>query len=130
MKVILKKIHHLIRYFIVFATITFIGYIKQLNDDIFLFLIGPPLYIAHTLKSLISENIVSLPNTDVVNDFFFLLPVCLIYFGFIGFQLKQLWNERGKIRFVILLSFIIFIVYVHMSAAKALAIYLAPGPLI
>ena len=130
MKLVFKKVHHLIRYFFVFATVIFIGYIKQFQDDVFLFLIGPPLYAAHTVKSLISDNLLSLPNTNLVNDYFFLLPICLIYFGFIGFQLKQVWNERGKIRFVILISFIIFIAYVHMTAAKTLALYLTDGPLI
>ena len=129
MRLVLKKIHHLIRYFLVFAAVIFIGYIKELQDDIFLLLIGPPLYIAHTLKSLIN-SIITLPNTETVNNYFFLLPVCLLYFGFIGFQLKQLWNERGKVRFVILFSFIGFIVYVHLTAAKSLAVYLTESPLI
>lgn len=129
MKLELKKIHHLIRYFIVLAAITFVGYIKQLNDNIFLFLMGPILYLAHALKSFISSNITSLPSTDLVNDYFFILPICLIYFGLIGFQLKQLWNERGKIRFVILVVFAAFIIYIHLNASKALAVYLTQGPI-
>jgi hypothetical protein len=125
MKIALQKIHHLIRYFLVFAVIAFIGYTKQLNDGLFLIITGPCLYIAYHLKSFFTQNLIALNNTEAVNYYFFLFPVCLVYFGFIGFQMKQLWNERGKIRFIIMTAFISFLIYIHILAAKNLSVYLA-----
>jgi hypothetical protein len=48
----------------------------------------------------------------------------------IGFQLKQLWNERGSIRFVSLGALILFLLYMHYIAWKNLSLYFIPaGPI-
>ena len=127
MKFTFSKIHHLIRYFLVLGILGFIGYIRQINDAIFFHIIGPPLYIAYSFKSFVQKSVYSVPNTEVINTYVFLLPVCLIYFGFIGFQMKQLWNERGKIRLLIMAAFIGFLIYIHHFSAKSLGIYLTNG---
>src|SRR5690242_10548563 len=119
----IKKIHHLIRYFLILGMIAFVGFLKHLQTQLFLFLIGPCLYISYTLKSFIANTLFSLPPSAAIQFFGFLLPVTLLYFGFIGFQLKQLWNEKGKIRIVILVVFILFIIYIHVTSFKTLSIY-------
>lgn len=124
---IVKKIPHLIRYFFFLGVITFVGYIKDFQQDIFLALSAPCIYVAHSLYTLITTKVISLPNTQSVKYFGFLMPVCLIYFCFIGFQLKQLWNERGIIRWIILIVFVGFLLYVHFIAYQKLSEYMVPS---
>ncbi len=119
----LKKIHHLIRYFIIIGLIVFFGYIKHWHDDVFLILIGPVLYLTYTVKKGIL-SVISLPESEILNFYGLLLPFCVLYFGLIGFQLKQLWNERGKIRFLSLFALIAFIAYLHYTSWKNLSGYL------
>ena len=127
MAISLKKIHHLIRYFIIIGVVVFVGYIKHWQDDIFLMLIGPVLYLAYTVKQLVL-SLVSLPESEALNYYGFLMPFCVLYFGLLGFQLKQLWNERGKIRFLSLFALITFLAYIHYTAWGNLSNYfLAPG---
>ena len=125
----LKKVHHLIRYFIILGIIVFFGYIKRWRDDVFLVLIGPILYLIFALKEWLGSLSVPLPKSQWANQFGFLLPFCLFYFGLLGFQLKQLWNERGKIRFLSLFALIFFILYIHYEAWGNLSGYfLSPKP--
>ena len=121
----IPKVHHLIRYFIILGLIVFVGFIKHLQPQGFLFLVGPCLFLAYAIKGFVDHNLTALPSSGMVQFFFFLLPLTLIYYGFIGFQLKQLWNERGKLRIAILCVFILFIVYVHITSFKTLSAYLA-----
>ena len=118
----LKKIHHLIRYFVLLGIVIFVGYVKRWQDPLFLLLIGPALYLAYTLKQAVI-SLISLPPSEMINYYAFLMPVCLLYFGLLGFQLKQLWNERGKIRFVSLFALIVFVIYIHYSAWGNLSSY-------
>ncbi len=127
MKFQLKKIHHLIRYFLFFGIIAFIGYIQKWANGVFLPLLGPPLYMASGLKKLFVSYIWPLSSSKQINEYGFLLPMTLFYFGFLGFQLKQLWNERGKVRFLSIFIFILFLVYVHFSAWKYIAGYFVPS---
>lgn len=121
---IVKKIPHLVRYFFFLGVISFVGYIKNFQQDIFLALCAPCIFIAHSIYSLIDTQLFSLPKTESVKYFGFLLPVCLIYYSFIGFQLKQLWNERGIVRWIILIIFIGFILYIQFIAYQKLSGYL------
>ena len=120
----LPKIHHLIRYFFILGVLTFVGYAKSWYDDAFLALIGPSLYLAYGFKNFLSGYL-PLPSSYALNYYVFLLPLTLIYFSFLGFQLKQLWNERGKIKFVSLFALIVFVVYVHFAAWKYMNSFLA-----
>lgn len=124
---VLKKIPHLIRYFFFIGVIAFVGYIKDFQQDVFLALSAPCIYIAHSLYTLITSQLIALPNTEGVKYFAFLLPVSLLYFSFIGFQLKQLWNERGILRGIILAVFIGFVLYIHFIAYQKLSGYLTPS---
>ncbi|HLD50376.1 MAG TPA: hypothetical protein VJC08_04185 [bacterium] len=127
MPISLKKIHHLIRYFVVIGFVVFTGYIKHWQEDVFLILIGPVLYLAYTVKEGV-VSLISLPEWEPLNFYGFLLPVCVLYFGLLGFQLKQLWNERGKIRFLSLFALLTFVAYIHYTSWKSLSDYLlAPG---
>lgn len=122
----LQKIHHLIRYFILLGIVVFVGYLKELNDRVFLIFITPPIYLAHGLKKILS-NTFSIPSSENVIMYCFLLPVTLLYFGLLGFQLKQLWNERGTVKIAILFLFVGFFIYIHYAAWKNVMGYLTGG---
>ena len=127
MKFRLDKIHHLIRYFLVLSILAFVGYLKHWNDTICLLLVGPCLYLASGLKKIIVSYVWSVPSSLNVNLYGFLLPLTVLYFGLIGFQLKQLWNERGKIRIISLVFFIGFLLYIHYKSSQYLAGYFEAG---
>ena len=118
----LKKIHHLIRYFVILGLVVFVGYLKHWQDDVFLALIGPAIYLAYTAKGLIT-SVIALPGSETVHYFGFLMPLCIVYFGLLGFQLKQLWNERGKVRFLSMFALIVFVFYIHYAAWGSLSTY-------
>lgn len=116
MKILPKKIHHLIRYFVLIGLVAFAFYWMFNDTDFSLMFTGPAIYLAYWLKQLIAPVFGGLPSSSILNDFVFLLPVTIVYFGFIGFQLKQLWNERGIIRTVSLIALILFLIYIHYKA--------------
>lgn len=120
----LGQIHHLIRYFFVLGVISFVAYVKRWSDAVSLFIMGPPLYLSHGLKKILKDY-VNLPDTQTINYYAFLLPITVIYFSLMGFQLKQLWNETGKIRFISLFALIAFIAYIHYKAWGNLSAYFA-----
>ena len=123
MKSLFQKAHHLIRYFLALGAASFFAYLKQTEADWPFLLVGPPLYLAHGLKKLISSQIFALPSSNAINQYGFLLPITMLYFGVIGFQLKQLWNERGIIRTISLVVFVGFLAYIHYVAWKNLTTY-------
>jgi len=122
---LLKRIDHLIRYFAAIGLLTFFAYIKSWNDDFFLIFLGPCLYLAHGLKSVLSSVLGSLPSSRTFNHYGLLLPISLVYSCLIGFQMKQLWNERGKARFISLFALVLFLIYIHYLAWKNLSEYMA-----
>ncbi len=122
---VLKKIHHLIRYFVFLAIGAFAGYVREINNEIFLIFVGPCVYLAQKLKSVFSSLLGTIHLSHSMSLYVFLLPVMLIYYALIGFMLKQLWNERGKIRYISVTVFSGFLVYIHYLAWKNLMAYLA-----
>ena len=120
----LKKIPHLIRYFFALGVISFAGYVNHLQNDIFIFLTGPCLYIAHALYAFVNAKVTDLADSEATRYYVFLLPICLLYYTFIGFQLKQLLNERGKLKWVLLTVFVGFLIYIHFLASQKLSGYL------
>ena len=132
MRFLFKQFHHLIRYFLIIGLLVFFGYIKHWgvhwHFDFFLVLIGPALYTADQLKNLITTYVRSLPNQKDWNYYAFLLPTTVLYFCLVGFQLKKLWNERGKIRILSILALIFFLVYIHNLAWKNLTNYFKSAP--
>lgn len=128
MKFRLKKIDHLTRYFLIGAILIFVGYVNRWNDTTFLLFTGPILYLALGLKKFINSLVVNFPSSERINFYLFLLPLTILYFGLIGFQIKKLFNERGFIRFVSLFAFLLFLTYIHYTAWKTLQGYFTPPP--
>lgn len=124
MKDSLKHPEHLTRYFFIFGIIAFVGYTRRLHEQVFLALIGPSLYVAAAIKSTIGK-FAEIPSTQFMSYYAFLLPVCLIYYSFIGYQFKKLWNERGPVRLAVLTIFVGFVAYLHIITYGHLLQYLA-----
>lgn len=119
------QIHHLIRYFFLLGILFFVAYIKRWSDDLSLVLMGPALYLTQLIKTT-AASVVSVPPNQNVVYYAFLLPVTILYYSFIGFQIKQLWNEKGPIRFISLFALIGFLVYIHFTTWKNLSAYFLP----
>ena len=117
-----KGIKHLARYFGVLALLILFGY-RYTDSFYFMALLGPPYFLCYWLR--VHGQFVThwLPNEPFYNNFLLILPVTLIYFGLIGFQLKNLINERGKIRFLSTLALLAFLLYVHFLAFKELSLF-------
>ncbi len=124
----IRKIHHLIRYFVLAAILVFAAYVKEWNDGVVFFFIGPPVYLAYGLKSLIYQYLRMLPSSPNIDHFAFVLPVTLFYYGIIGFQVKLLLNERGLIRLLSIAALMVFIIYIHHWCRQDLMGYLTPNP--
>ena len=107
------KIHHLIRYFVVLGLIASIGYANHWQDKIFLLLVGPILYLSAPLQNLIEKFVGPMNHSIVVNLYGIVMPITILYYGIIGFQLKQLWNEQGFVRLMSMFAMIGFILFVH-----------------
>jgi hypothetical protein len=60
----IKKIHHLIRYFFIFGILAFVGYIKRWQDESFMAIMGPPLYLTYAFKNLINGYVSLKPRTS------------------------------------------------------------------
>ncbi|MCM8775177.1 MAG: hypothetical protein NC930_02315 [Candidatus Omnitrophica bacterium] len=115
------KIHHAIRYFLLLAVFSLISYLFDLYPDIGLVLIGPSIYISYWLKTILLRFIGSLIGG--ISNLVYLIPTTLIYFGCTGFLLKELWNERGAVRFLSVFALLAFLIYVHFLAWKNLTDY-------
>ncbi|MFA6600563.1 MAG: hypothetical protein WC352_00840 [Candidatus Omnitrophota bacterium] len=127
MSFLFKRIHHLIRYFIILGVVSFAGYVMRWQDQVFVVLVGPSIYLAHMLKGFVLSYLTTLPKTDTTDLYGFLMPVTLAYYGLTGFLMKQLWNERGFIRSFSLVIFVAFLLYIHWKTSVNLAAYFAPN---
>lgn len=114
------QIHHLIRYFFLLGVLSFVAYIKRWSDDASLIIMGPPLYLTYGIKKLLSGI---LPSSQNIVYYAVLMPVTIFYFSAIGFMIKQLWNEKGPIRFISLFAMIGFLLYIHHTTWKNLSAY-------
>ena len=124
MKKGLKKIHHLIRYTVVIGASIYVLYLFHLFDTINLFLIGPAVHIAYLLKG-VTLNYLPLPSSSsVLDNALFLFPVTIIYYGFAGFMIKTLLNERGRIRTLSLVAYFAFLAFIHAESGLSLLSYL------
>jgi hypothetical protein len=120
-----SHIRHLTRYFLVLAMIAFALYWMHIQDAIAFALMGPPIYIAYWIYETLGAY-APLPKTVHFLNLAFVLPVTLVYFGFIGFQIKQLWNEHGPVRFLTVTALLTFLIYIHFIAQQNLTDYLLP----
>ncbi len=122
-----KRIKHLSRYFGVLGLICFLGYWFTPYSYYFLPTLGPCFFLVYYLRygGLPFVGIIThmLPNDATFNKIFLLFPVSILYFGLIGFHLKNILNERGKIRWIILLAFLGFLGYMHFLAFHELGLY-------
>ena len=62
-----------------------------------------------------------------MNDFGFLLPLSILYYTLIGFQIKQLWNESGVARTLTLITLVGFLIFIHVFAWKNISGYFQPN---
>lgn len=123
----LKRIHHLIRYFVIIGMISFAGYVMHWHDSTFLLLNGPAIFLAYEAKRLAFLFFPHIPKTETIQLYAFLLPVIVFYFSFSGFLFKQLWNERGLVRTICFLAFLVFLVYIHWATWNHLTGYVIPN---
>ena len=119
-----KKIKHLSRYFGILGFLCLLGYGYTPLSRFFLIAIGPAFYITYWFRQYAGFLSSMIPNEPLFNNLL-LLFWTLIYFGLMGFQLKNILNERGKIRFLVLAAFFGFLFYIHYAAFKELDLYLA-----
>lgn len=117
------RVNHLARYFGVLALVVFAGYQFLGLPYLFLPLVGPPLYLTALLRGRFRFLEVVIPNNFFVNTFLLFFPLTLIYFGLIGFQIKNIVNERGRLGLVMLIVFLAFLGYVHFLAFRELSLY-------
>lgn len=119
-----KKIKHLSRYFGILGFLCLLGYAYTPFSNLFLITVGPVFYITYWFRQYAGFLSSIIPNEPLFNNLL-LLFWTLIYFGLMGFQLKNILNERGKIRYLVLAAFFGFLIYIHYAAFKELDLYLA-----
>ena len=120
---VIKKILHLVRYFVFIGIGAFIGYIRDIHDA-FLVPMGPSIYLAYYLKKATSLVVGKMTFSQDMDFYIFLLPVSVLYWVIIGFQFKQLINEKGLIRIISLVGLIGFLIYIHFLSYKNLSAFL------
>lgn len=118
-----KRVHHLARYFGILAVICLAGYQFFGLPYLFLPFLGPPLYLTYLLRAYAPFLNQALPNEPFFNSFFILFPLTFIYFGLVGFQLKNIINERGRLGTLLLLVFVGFLGYVHYLTFQEFSLY-------
>ena len=118
-----KRIKHLARYFGILAIICLLGYACTGFAYPFLVFVGPPIFLTYWLRTQGGLLVQWLPNEPLVNHLFLFAPLTVVYFGLVGFQLKNILNERGIIRTLILIAFLGFLIYLHSLAFQELSLY-------
>ena len=118
-----KRIKHLARYFGVLAMALLVSYDLTLHP-VLLFFLSPGFFLAYWFRVKGGVLTAWIPQTHAIDQFALFFPLTLIYFGLIGFQLKNLINERGKLRVISTFIFLAFLSYIHWTAFKELNRYL------
>lgn len=119
-----KGIKHLSRYFGVLAILVFGGYYYT-NHPLLLIFLGPSFFLGTWIRIHGEPFLKWFPSEPFLNDIFILFPITFIYYGLVGFQLKNLANERGKVRLLGIFALLAFLAYIHFMAFKELNLYLA-----
>ncbi|MCB9799952.1 MAG: hypothetical protein H6757_04255 [Candidatus Omnitrophica bacterium] len=115
-----------LRYFVLFAILSFSGYLYFESHPVFFILLGPPIYLAsYALMRVESLTHLTLKNVD----FIFLLPITIIYFTVVGLQIKQLLQHRSLFYILSLLALVLFILGLHYLAWTHLTRYITPATL-
>ena len=118
-----KRIKHLSRYFGVLGLLCFVGYWYTAFSYYFLAVLGPSFYLVYFLRQYGGTIVNIIPNNATFNKIFLLFPVTILYFGLVGTHIKNILNERGKFRVLVLLAFLGFLGYMHHFAFQALNLY-------
>lgn len=118
-----KRIKHLARYFGILGILCLLGYWYTDYAYSFLVFLGPPFFLVYGLRTQAGVVTNLMPNEPLFNNFLLLLPATVIYFGLLGFQLKNIFNERGFIRKIVFLAFLAFLIYIHTMAFRELSLY-------
>lgn len=118
-----KRIKHLSRYVGVLGVLFFTGYWYTDYSHQFLWTLAPSFFLVYFLRQYGAIVLNFLPHEPMINKFFLLLPVSVVYFGAVGFHIKNILNERGKIRMLIFLAFMGFLGYIHYLAFQELDLY-------
>ncbi len=123
----IRKIYR-IRLFLILGVLVYAAYLFTEGAPWFYTIIGPPLYAAYHIKAFLESYVSLTPllefmSAEAINDYVFLAPVTLIYFGLMGFILKNLQLERGGIKIISIMAFVLFIGFVHFVAWKAILAY-------
>ena len=119
-----KRIKHLARYFGIIGFVCLVAYSFTQFGDYFLPLLSPPIFLSYWLRIYGHIVISFIPNEPLSNNLFLILPITIIYFGLVGFEIKNIINEKGKIRLLIAAAFIAFLVYIHYLSYKEIRLYL------
>lgn len=120
-----KKIKHLARYFGIVGLLCILAYAFMPSVNLFLIPLGPPFFVVYWLRVHAGLLTAVIPNQPFYNHLFLILPITVVYFGLVGFQIKNILNERGKIRLLIMAAFVGFLIYLHYVAFQELSLYLA-----
>jgi hypothetical protein len=102
--------------FVIIGITSEILFWKTNTNPLFVIILSPVLFAAHWLEGKFSF----FPLTPVLDELIFVLPVNLLYFGLVGYWLKRVSEERGIMKFLLLLIVIVFIGYLHWQAAMGL----------
>lgn len=127
-----KKDYNLVRYFILIGIAAFAAYIITNGYSLLLVLLGPSIHAAHAVKNFLTTylgmaSLFEAVPVHTVNDFFFLMPVILLYFGGLGFLMTQLQKEQGLTRYFSVFALLIFLGCIHFWAWSDLARYFLPN---
>jgi hypothetical protein len=117
------RVQHLARYFGILAILCLAGYSLTPLSYPFLFFLAPAYFLTYLLRTHGGFLVGLLPNEPVFNNFFLFVPLTIIYFGLVGFQLKNLLNERGFIRIIVLIIFVGFLFCIHAFTFKEVSLY-------
>ena len=117
------RIQHLARYFGGLSLLCLFGYAFTPLSHLFLFFVAPALFLTSFLRTYGGFLVGVIPDQPFFNNLFLLFPLTFIYFGLVGFQLKNILNESGKIRVVVLILFAAFLIYIHLFTFNELSLY-------
>lgn len=99
----------------------------NIQEHISLIFIGPVIYLMSFLYKLLNQYL-SISATGNTLQFGFLLPGCILYFGLLGFLIKQIAEEKGLIKFLTIFAISGFFIFIHFLAWKNLGNLLAGPP--
>jgi hypothetical protein len=121
---IAKRVRRLGIYFLILGVVSFLGYLYKGLGNFFLIFLGPALFLAAWLRRFGGPLVEMTPHEPLFNNYLLLLPVTLLYFGLVGWLLKNIINkERGAVRILMLALFLLFLLYVHSVAFRELGLY-------